>query len=160
MLRLGKPFSRPWPDGVIPLAVELMPLQPDSLQLLLRHLDLGRVRSRVQSGFDLQARRRPRRRDQLDNYLMAHQRTTTPVHRDVREEAVLDLVPLARPRREVAPRYLKPGLIGERLQFHLPEPDPIPVAPAAVGADQQVPGLRNNSSPIPDHHWRMPSTAK
>src|SRR5512135_1121861 len=126
-----------------------MPLQQDSLKLLLRHLDLRWIRPRVQSGLDLQARRRSRRRDQLDDYLMAHQRPAAPVHRDVREQAVLDLVPLAGARREVADRDLKPGPIGERLKLHLPEPDPIPVTPAAVGADQQVPRLRIHLLPHP-----------
>src|SRR5512135_3182125 len=68
---------------------------------------------------------------------MADQRPTPPVHRDVREEPVLDLVPLARARREVADGDLQTRLVGEALQFHLPEPDPIPVAPPTVGTDQQ-----------------------
>ena len=50
---------------------------------------------------------------------------------------MLDLVPLARARREVADRDLQARLVGEFLQFHLPEPDPIAVAPPAVGTDQQ-----------------------
>jgi len=39
---------------------------------------------------------------QLDDHLVTDQWATTPVHRDEREQAVLDLVPLARARREVA----------------------------------------------------------
>src|SRR5512135_2318057 len=75
-------FSVPWRNGVVPLAVEIMGTQSDSLHLLLRDLDLGRVAPCIQTGLDLQARRRRRRGDQLDDDLVAHQRPTTPVHCD------------------------------------------------------------------------------
>src|SRR5512142_2134659 len=68
---------------------------------------------------------------------MADQRPTPPAHRDVREQPVLDLVPLARARREVADGDLQARLVGEALEFHLPEPDPIPIAPPTVSTDQQ-----------------------
>src|SRR5512144_919051 len=78
-------FSVPWRNGVVPLAVEIMGTQSDSLHLLLRDLDLGRVAPCIQTGLDLQARRRRRRGDQLDDDLVAHQRPAASVHRDVRE---------------------------------------------------------------------------
>src|SRR4051812_39463949 len=80
---------------------------------------------------------------------MAHQRPTTPVHRDVREQPVLDLIPLARARREVADGDLQARLVSKRLKFYLPEPDPVPIAPAPVGADQQATGLRIDLLPHP-----------
>jgi hypothetical protein len=40
-------------------------------------------------------------RDQVDDHLVAGQRPAAPVLADVREQAVLDLVPLARAGREV-----------------------------------------------------------
>ena len=71
---------------------------------------------------------------------MAGQGTTAPVHPDVREEAVLDLVPLADPRRQVTDRDRKPGFAGEATELVLPEARA--VAAAAVGADRQALGTR------------------
>ena len=129
-------------DGVVPFPVELVGMQPHLVHLLLGDLHLRWIAPGVQAGLDLQPRRRGRGRDQFDDHPMAHQRTAAPIPRDVREQPVLDLVPLARARREVADGDLQARLVGEPLKFHLPEPPAIAVAPAAVGADQQPPRPR------------------
>jgi len=54
---------------------------------------------------------------------------------------MLDRVPFGCPRGVVADRDAQPGVIGQALQFALPQPWPIPIAPARVGFDQQVVGL-------------------
>jgi len=148
--------SAPWRDGVVPLAVEIMGTQSDSLHLLLRDLDLGRVAPCIQTGLDLQARRRRRRGDQLDNDLVAHQRPTTPVHRDVREQPMLDLVPLTRARREVADGNLQARLVGEPLQFHLPEfGDTIPNCLGELGEIGEGTGIAADGHPAgAPGHWR------
>ena len=56
-----------------------------------------------------------------DDYLVADQRLPPPVHADEREQAVLDLVPLAGARREMADGDFHPKLIRQLLQFHLPK---------------------------------------
>ena len=70
-----------------------------------------------------------------------HERRAAPVHRDVREQPVLDLVPLARARRKVTHRDGEPRAIGELLQFPLPEAQAGAVAAAGIRRDQQRLGL-------------------
>ena len=72
---------------------------------------------------------------------MAEERSSTPVHRNLREEAVLDLVPLARARRKMGDAYLQAGNVGEVLQARLPKPVATAVAAAAVGSDQEFGGI-------------------
>src|SRR5271166_2188593 len=51
---------------------------------------------------------------------------------------MLDAVPLGGAGWQVGHRYLQAGLIGEALQFSLPQPDPNAVGPAAIGGDGQT----------------------
>ena len=82
---------------------------------------------------------------------MVQQRTTPPVLRDVAEHPVFDLVPLARPGREVTHRDLQSRLIRQILEADLPQSVAPPVAPARVGRDQQLLRLRVDrpSHPVP-----------
>ena len=54
--------------------------------------------------------------NEVDDHLMTDQRMCAPVHRDEREHAVLDLVPLARPRREMAHLNVQADLFCEATQ--------------------------------------------
>src|SRR5262249_61106528 len=74
--------------------------------------------------------------DQFDHHFMTCKWAPAPVHADVREEAVLDLVPLARTWRQVADRDVQTGLGGQAAQFVFPQPHSVAVATAAVGTDQ------------------------
>ena len=56
-----------------------------------------------------------------DRFIVA-QRLAAPVGGEEGEESVLNLVPLAGPRREVADRDAQSGSIGELLQLNLPLP--------------------------------------
>src|SRR3954451_22406501 len=60
---------------------------------------------------------------------------------------MLDLVPLARPRREVTDRQPQAERIGQRLQRHLPQPRPTAVRPAGVRQDQELLGPRVGRAP-------------
>ncbi len=57
---------------------------------------------------------------EIHNHLMACERLAPPVHADVAEHPVLDLVPLAGSRREVAYRYAQSRLIRKGLKCNLP----------------------------------------
>ena len=72
--------------------------------LRLRYCLTGRVLSLVQFGFDPKASGCSRTADQVDNSLKCTQWFASPILRDVAEQAVLNLVPLAGPRREMAGR--------------------------------------------------------
>jgi hypothetical protein len=60
----------------------------------------------------------------------------TPVPREEGEQAVLDLIPLAGSRREMADRDLQPGFVGQFLQLPLPQPHARSVAASAVRCNQ------------------------
>ena len=76
---------------------------------------------RIQFAADRQAGLGRGRCDQLDDHLMADKRSAAPVAGDEREQTMLDLVPLARARREVAHGDRKAEFVGEPLQFDLPQ---------------------------------------
>src|SRR5439155_25042793 len=84
-----------------------------------------------------EARPMVRRGNQTDDGGETHKRFPAPVHRDMREEAMFDLVPLARPWWEVTDGDGEPGSIREPLQFPLPEADARAVAAAGICRNQQ-----------------------
>src|SRR5947209_14933860 len=86
---------------VIPVAVELMLLEPHRFQFPIRHLDPPLIGVRIELGFHPQSRSCSRAPDEVHDDRTTHQGPPPPVLRDVAEPPVLDLVPLARPRREV-----------------------------------------------------------
>src|SRR5262245_62091403 len=134
-------FLLVWEDGVIPLSVEGVPLEMELLHGLLRDLDPCWVRVLIQLAYHRQARRGRRGRNQVDNHLVAHERLPAPVLADEGEQPMLDLVPLARPRREVGYGDRQPRLISQPLEFQFPQPHARPIAPPAIRRDQQSRGL-------------------
>src|SRR5262249_13115614 len=89
------------------------------------------------------------------------ERCTAPVHGDVREEAMFDLVPLARSRGEMTHGDGEPGPIREPLQFPFPEPDARAVAAAGVRSDHQRSraGIRATPHLLPPPANRMAGKA-
>src|SRR5919204_4307154 len=80
---------------------------------------------------------RARRADQVDHYLIRGQRHAAPVARNMAEQARLDFVPLAGPRRVMGDLDNDPQGIGQPLELVLPQPIAMAIAPPAVGGDQQ-----------------------
>jgi len=71
------------------------------------------ILSAVELGADVQAAAAPRRADQTHDRGEVHERRAAPVHRNVREEAMLELVPLAGAGRKVTDRDRQPGAVGQ-----------------------------------------------
>ena len=117
-------LSYPRCDAVVPLAMEFIGLEVHMSQFLIADLDPCLIGVRVQHRTHRQTRPRCRRCDQTHNRLPADQWLPTPVLRDVAKQPVLHLVPLARPRREVADVQREPQLVCQPLQRHLPQPRP------------------------------------
>ena len=109
--------------------------------LRLRYCLTGRVLSLVKFGLDPKAGGRSRTADQVDNGLKCAQWFASPILRDVAEQAVLNLVPLAGPRREMADVDAKTCFVSELLQSMLPGARAIPVATARIGSDEQLASL-------------------
>ena len=84
-------------------------------------LDALLVAARVERAFDLQTGLGGRRPDQLDHGKAIRKRPAAPVLRDVTEQPVLDLVPFRCAGRIVVDADHEPGLVGQLLQFELPE---------------------------------------
>src|SRR5512147_295566 len=90
-----------WSNGVVPIAVKGIGRQADLRHLCVADSNLARVPLGVQFAPDLQARRSPRIGDQVHDCGVSQQRPASPVLADEREQAMFDLVPLARSRRQV-----------------------------------------------------------
>src|SRR6266487_4492241 len=107
-----------WPDG-------------EGGHLFIRYLPSSRVAPSVELALHRQSGLCGGRRDQLQDHGVADERLTTPVLADPGEETMLDLVPFARARRQVADRDGQTRLIGQLLQLPLPQAHPRAVAPTA-----------------------------
>ena len=105
---------------VVPLAMEVRALKPNGLHLDSAHFATNRILPSIEGHRDAQPRGRAGTANEADDHLAAQQGLSTPVRRDVAKHAMLDLVPFARARRQMAYRHTQPCLIGEPLPsaFH------------------------------------------
>ena len=128
-------------DWVVPFAVEVVAGQDafgfKVFHLLVGDLDACGIGRPVEFGVHGQPGVGGGRGDGLDDHFVAGQWSAAPVHRDVGEQSMLDLVPLAGARRQVAHGDGQAGGGGELGQFGLPLPGAVPVGASAVCADQQ-----------------------
>ena len=124
-------------------------MQGEVAHLRLGDDEAGLIASLIELGLDAQPGGRAGVADQLDEGLEGAERTPAPVLRDVAEEPVLDLVPLARARREVRDVDAEAQVVGQALQRGLPAARPIAVAAAGVGGDVERVGRRVR---LPSHH--------
>src|ERR1700753_1757700 len=118
--------------GVVPFAMEFVVGDVDRLHLLFGYLDTLWVEAGVHLTTGFEAGLGRGGSDQLDDHRVADQRLATPVLADESEQAVLDLVPFAGAGRQMGHRYCQAGLVGETLQFALPQLDPCAVAAPTV----------------------------
>ena len=91
--------------------------QRDCVHLFLGHLDSRGILTGVEFGQDPEPGRRPGVPDAVDDSLICRQRGTAPVRRDVTEEPVLDLVPLAGAGWKMAHLDGQSGLVGQLLEL-------------------------------------------
>src|SRR5436309_2929582 len=75
--------------------------------------------------------------DEIDDHRETHERLAAPVGADVREEPVLDLVPLAGPGRKVTDGDRHTRAVGQPLQFPFPQPHAGSITAAGVRRDEQ-----------------------
>src|SRR5512142_2333649 len=122
---IGSPSS-PWgPSRRASLCRLTIRGTPDRSKLFGSHGQrpwLHDVVTRIKPRSDLQSGRGRHLTDQVDHHRSTHQGTTAPILREMTEHPVLDLVPLARARREVAHRDREPQEIGQLLDRYLPKP--------------------------------------
>src|SRR5438034_1022491 len=78
-------------------------------------------------------------RNQLNNGLKRGERLPTPIDGNVGKESMLDLVPFAGGRRQVANGNGQAGLIGQVLHLLLPEPTARAVGATPISHEEQFP---------------------
>ena len=132
-------------------------MEIDLRHLLIADLDAGRIAVGVQFGMHGQTGAGAGSADQLHHRLVSEQWLPAPVVADAGKQAVLDLVPLAGARRQVADLHTQAGFVGQALQLPLPRAQAVAVAAAGVGADQQAPRLRIG---LPAHAVPPPADAR
>ena len=91
-------------DRIVPVPMEAVMLQLNLRHELVRHFSSFRIAMLVELAANTRSCCRARRCYQTDDYCQAYQGLTSPIRADVGEKAVLDLVPLAGPRREMTDR--------------------------------------------------------
>src|SRR5271157_3675806 len=115
----------------------------DPGELLFADLNPGLVSLGIESGLHRQSGLCRRVGDEVHDHLVTGQRSAPPVLGDEAEEAMLDLVPLARSGWEVTDTKDQARVVRQALQRHLPQTIATAVAPSAVGCDHQLgrPGI-------------------
>ena len=121
--------------------------QVNRFQFIITYSNAFWIDVGIQFGIDGQAALSGRVSDEIDDDLMADQWLSTPVHADVTEHAMLNLIPFARAWREVTDGDMQPALVGEFLQSHFPQANPIAVTSSAVGSDHEFRGVGVAPSP-------------
>ena len=91
-------------DVVVPFTMEFVAFGIGSGELILADFDSSWIRVPVEFRVYLQTGFCGRRGDKRNDSLMVDERTATPVHCDVREQAVFNLVPLRRSRWKMTNR--------------------------------------------------------
>ena len=109
---------------------------------LVRHLNFGWVFSFVEFGLHPKTLLGRCVANQLNNYFIADQWSSSPIHTDMRKKSMLNLIPFARPRRKMARRNSETSFRCERLQFYFPQANPVSVASPTISANHQLLGIR------------------
>src|SRR5215467_484276 len=122
--------------------MELVTSDAEAFHLGLADLDALTIMAGIERTCDLETSLGRRRADQFDHSQAVSERPAAPVLRDVTEQPVFDLVPLGCARWIVVDMDYEAALVGELLQFDLPEPHTRAVRAAAVRRDRQLLRLR------------------
>lgn len=127
--------------------MEISRIQIDRVQLLFGDPDSRLVTVRVEFGLHAQTSRCRRIGNQLDNYFTTDQWLSTPVGRNLTEQAMLNLIPFAGSGRKVADADHQAQFISQMLQRNLPESASAAITAATISGDQQFTRVRVQGVP-------------
>ena len=113
--------------------MKLGQLEIESGQFGVGDFEANRVDAAIEFGADFQSGLRCCIRNQIDDHLVTDQGSSPPILGNVGEHAMLDFVPLAGARWEVAHMDRHPQAHNQLLQCHLPQAAPAAIAATAVG---------------------------
>ena len=102
-------------DFVVPIAVKLVPPQTHARKFVVFNLGSGWVGGGIKFGVNLQSLRSGGGGNEVDNHFEAQERLAAPILTDAAKQSVLDLVPLAGARRQVADSDPQSRFIGQLL---------------------------------------------
>lgn len=122
--------------------------QANSCHFFFGNLSACGILALIETATDGQSLRGRSGGDEVYHRLVVAQWLSAPVGGDEGKEAMLDLVPFARARREMANGDQESRRIRHRLQFQLPQAQAIAVAAPAVRRDEQPGGLRVQAPPL------------
>lgn len=108
--------------------MKLVLLELNCGHLRVGDIDAAWIAASIDLGSDAQAGAAVRGADQTHNRGHVHERRPAPVHRDVREQLMLDAIPLAGARRKMTDHDRQSRPIGKSLQFPFPEAESHPIA--------------------------------
>src|SRR6266566_6392400 len=129
-------------DGIVPiLAMKLRWREIQSLHGLLTDLNTGWIGILIQFGLNGETCVGRGMTNEIDDHRVTDQGPPPPILSNMTKHPMLDLVPLTGPRRKVPDVDRDPDLIGELLEFHLPQPITTGIAPPAIGRDEKRVGL-------------------
>src|SRR5262245_51356773 len=120
-------------DRVVPVTMKAVSLEADGGHLRVGDGDAIGIAAPIDLRSNAETGPAVRRGNQADDGSETDEGCAAPIHGDVREEAMFDFVPLARPWGEVTHGDGQSGPIRELLQFPFPEADPRAVAAAGIG---------------------------
>lgn len=124
-------------DFVVPVSLEFASFDTELVHFVVTDLAPLVVLILVEPTVNLKAGCGPGRPDQLDDNLQRFEGNALPFARDVTEDAMFDLVPLARPGGKMANLDDHPRLVGKLLKLELPQSVSGAFASAAISRDQQ-----------------------
>lgn len=119
-------------DGVVPFFADAVMFDVEGFEPGVGDFDFGGVVAGVEFGGDLQAGASGGAAEEGQEGVQRSQRHSGPVLRDEAEETVFDPVPFGATRWVMADGDRQAGLVGEALQFPLPESIARGVAATAV----------------------------
>lgn len=142
-------------NRVVPISMKSVQFQVEACHLCVRDfLSLG-VPTMVEFASHLQSMSCPCGANQIYDDRQTLQRPSSPVPTDEGKQSVLDLVPLACPRRKMTHRNRQTHLVSQSLQFPLPQAGPRSIASARIGCNQQGSrfwvGRASHGSPPPSN---------
>src|SRR6266853_4409539 len=130
-------------DGRVPiLAMKLRWREIQALHVLTTDLHTGWRGVLIQFGLNGETRVGRGMTNEIDDHLVTDQRPPPPILGNMTKHPMFDRIPLPGPRRKVPDVDRDPDLIGELLEFDLPQPIAPGIAPPAIGRDEDRVGLR------------------
>jgi hypothetical protein len=120
-------------DDIVPFAMKFIGMKIDPFHLLFSDFAAGGIFAAIQSAGHGQAFGGCRLGNEVDHGFVVMPGLAPAIRREEGKEAVLDLVPLARPGRKMTHQWGQAVFIREFLQLQFPQAQAPAIAPSSLG---------------------------